>query len=232
MFTFQFPRLNQLIGKSSFFFSVPVLILYIVALASLAYCALADPGQLKRNPQSKYEVLPQRAHKTWLYKLAIRRYDHYCRWVTNCIGLLNHREFIIMLICFVLIGILDASIDIVLSITAVYKQMWRDELILILHLAYSCALLGLATPILRIHVGLVSRNELANEWKRNLFYIIRSSKSGQIVPVNDLTDDEYNARFDSFSYDMSKNAYDKGIMWNCWSFWCTPRWHSDQLGDF
>ena len=28
----------------------------------------------------------------------IRRYDHYCRWLTNAVGLLNHREFVAMLL--------------------------------------------------------------------------------------------------------------------------------------
>lgn len=235
MLIFQFPRLHQLIGKPSLILFVITIILYIVGLSTMAYCTFSDPGQLKRHMMPHCqgeEVLPHRAHKTWLYQMAIRRYDHYCRWVINCIGLLNHREFIILVACLVLIGVFGASIDVVLSITTIYRRLWKDEIILCLHFIYSCLLLGLAAPILRIHIGLVSRNELANEWKRNLFYIIHSTRSGQIVPVNELTDDEYNARFDSFAYDKPRNVYDHGVVQNCWTFWCTPRWQSDQLGEF
>merc|ERR1719510_1109335 len=95
---------------------------------------------------------------------------------------------------------------------------------LFLHLAYSVMLTALAAPILRLHIGFISRNELANEWKRNEFYVITSARTGKSVPVNDLSDDEFNERFDAFEYDKKRNVYDKNIPSNCWTFWCTPRW--------
>merc|ERR1719464_2422799 len=94
------------------------LALYTTTLGCMAYCVLCDPGTLKREEHRKAFArleqtnggttaqpgedsfedlpLPRRCHKTWLWALPIRRYDHYCRWLTASIGLLNHREFIVM----------------------------------------------------------------------------------------------------------------------------------------
>jgi len=206
------------------------LALYGVTLGCMAYCTFSDPGQTRKDQQAA--SAPKRAYKSWQYKRPVRRYDHYCRWLGNCIGLLNHREFVAMLVGLVLIGALGAVSDVLLTISLVHRGFWGTELLLALHLAYSVALLALAGPILRIHAGLVSRNELAAEWKRNEFYVARSARSGESVPANDLDDDEFNALFDSFVYDQKRNAYDRGLPKNCFTFWCLPRWAPEQLGDF
>merc|ERR1719409_1155399 len=98
----------------------------------MVYCAMCDPGQLKREDQRNAYMtlqgasgsaeipeelpLPRRCHKTWLYALPIRRYDHYCRWLTNCIGLMNHREFVVMCTGLVLIGSLGSIVDVCLVV--------------------------------------------------------------------------------------------------------------------
>merc|ERR1711957_1020782 len=177
--------------------------------------------------------LPKRCQKTWLYALPIRRYDHYCRWLTNCIGLLNHREFVLLLVGLVTIGVLGSILDVALVI-CVGRQgsNWMKGLLIIMHLMYSVVIVALAFPILRLHIGFISRNELASEWKRNDFYVVESAKrGGGKVSVNDLSDDEFNERFDSFQYDNARNAFDRGHAQNCWNFWCAPRWTSLKKGD-
>jgi hypothetical protein len=87
-------------------------------------------------------------------------------------------------------------------------------------------------PILKIHAGLISRNELASEWKRNDFYIAKRCKRGVNVQVNELSDDEFNELFDEFEYDERRNNYDKGRCKNCMNFWCVSRWEKKQKGDF
>jgi len=244
MLMLQFPLVRDLL-KGAYGIRAVFLFIYAVTLGCMGYCAVCDPGQLQledRRPVSASNKedhamtedppLPKRAHKTWLYKLPIRRYDHYCRWLTNCIGLLNHREFVLMCIGLVTLGMLGSFLDFVLVLaTARGGGEWLVNCFLLVHLAYSVALTTLAYPILRLHIGFVSRNELANEWKRNEFYVVRSS-SGKTVAVNDLSDDEFNDRFDSFQYDGSRNTYDKGLSVNCWRFWCVPRWKRGQLGEF
>jgi len=237
------------------------LALYVITLLLMAYCALRQPGQLKREDQHEAYArlqqvsgspsaedtchgdrapeeqqdppLPKRCHKTWQYPLPIRRYDHYCRWLANCIGLLNHREFMAMLCGLVAIGILGIILDVFLLITTAREMdHWTTSLLLVLHLAYSLILTSLVGPIFRLHVGFISRNELANEWKRHDYYVIPSKQTGKPIPVNELSDDEFNERFDNFEYDKTRNPFDRGTCSNCWAFWCIPRWSRGQLGEF
>lgn len=248
MLLIQLPLLNSLIGNFEFvlgMFIAIFLVLYLVTLLCTLYCFLGDPGLLRRDYSQHYTAmeplsqnrppvqppLPKRAHKTWLYRQPVRRYDHYCRWVTNCIGLLNHREFFVMVSGLVLIAVLGTAIDLVALIAVFSKGTWAARIAVILHLGYSVILMALAGPILRIHVGLVMRNELASEWKRNDFYVIMG-KHGELISVNSLSDEDFNARFDTFTYDKSRNAFDKGWAENCWGFWCIPRWPPHQMGEF
>jgi len=240
----QLPVVNNILGALPFLLGMEIalfLFLYLVTLGCMVYCYLGDPGQLRRDYSQAYTAmeregtkpsLPKRAHKTWLYRQPVRRYDHYCRWVTNCIGLLNHRQFIIMVSGLVLLAVLGIAVDLV-ALTAIFSAgtTWLTRFGVCFHLFYSVVLMTLAGPIFRIHLGLVTRNELASEWKRNDFYVVEGAQ-GELIPVNTLSDDEFNQRFDNdFVYDKSKNAFDQGWQANCYSFWCSSR-ASNQLGEF
>lgn len=241
----QRPLMGSLIGDTSFL-TFLLSVLYAATLLAMAYCALSDPGQLQRHAHDRdlllqgsidyrkpeLPPLPKRAHKAWLYALPIRRYDHYCRWLTNVIGLLNHREFILMCCGLVAIGVIGFGLDAVLLLACVSRGHWSDVFVLMLHLIYSFVVTGLGGPILRMHIGFVSRNELANEWKLNYNYVINRLRTGERVPVNDLNDNEFNERFESFEYDETRNVWDQGLVPNCVAFWCTPRWSPNQLGEF
>jgi len=222
--------------------------LYTVCLLCMILSALADPGQLPdtgdalishndagtdADEEASDRALPKRAHKCWQYQRPVRRYDHYCRWLTNVIGMRNHREFIVMVTGLVGIGVIGICFDMLLMVAQWMEGEVSASLIfLLMHLGYSSGLTGLAGPILKIHVGLVSRNEVAHEWKKNTNYVVKQCSKGDNVEVNELSDDEFNALFESFVYDRKKNPYDKGLVPNCWTFWCTPRWRDDEMGDF
>jgi len=137
-----------------------------------------------------------------------------------------------MCVGLVLIAVLGTAVDIIALIPIISKGSWGAKILVVLHLAYSIILMALAGPILKIHIGLVSRNELASEWKRNDFYVIKRGKHGESIPVNELSDDEFNARFDTFEYERRRNIFDHGCTNNWWSFWCIPRWPSSQTGEF
>jgi len=244
----QLPVLASIVGAPFWLFIPGWLILSFVALGTTWYCIWCDPGQLKRGHASQQALvgspggsqnpapLPKRTHKAWLYKQPIRRYDHYCRWVTNCIGLRNHREFMVMCATLILMALIGMAVDLVVTIGVIANQMYALLIIVLCHLVYSVVLLALVGPILKIHLGLVSRNELAAEWKRNEFYVADTGGKhggyGERVPVNELSDDEFNALFDSFVYDKRRNRWDKGMVENCTTFWCTPRDAPGELGEF
>eukprot|EP00913_Durusdinium_trenchii_P021059 g19790.t1 len=119
-----------------------------------------------------------RCHKMWLFKQPIRRYDHYCRWLTNAVGLLNHREFVTMLAGLLMIGLCGCIIDFILIIWTSSEGRHFTGFLLIMHLTYSVILSLLTGPILRLHITFVTRNELANEYKHNLFHVLRDVQRG------------------------------------------------------
>lgn len=224
MLVVQLPLLSSSIGLAITLY-ISFGALYMMTIGCMAYCIFCDPGTLRRDQEDV-----RRAHKTWLYKKPVRRYDHYCRWLCNCIGLLNHREFALMCTGLVTMGLTGAFVDVIVLCLLFQDWDWISAILICFHLAYSTTILVLAGPILKIHIGLISRNELAAEWKRNDYYV--TERDGKLIPVNELDDEEFNTKFDSFMYDKRRNVFDKGLVGNCLAFWCIPRWAPDQLGEF
>lgn len=239
MLLVQIPMLSRFTLLSQVALSVGFAVVYIVALVCMGYCSFADPGQVKKirnmkNGADIEEGMPRRAHRSWQYPRPIRRYDHYCKWLQNVIGFLNHREFVLMVGCLVLIAVLGIVVDIWLAVLIAKKGFLESEIVVALHLAYSIALLAIDGPIFKIHFGLVSRNELAQEWKKNEHYVANNTSLGDNIPVEELDDDEYNEFFDrdAFVYDRSRNPFDNGCLTNCFNFWCQARWPADAKGEF
>ncbi|CAE7329494.1 Prim2, partial [Symbiodinium sp. CCMP2456] len=212
-----------------------------VTVVLMGYCSLADPGQLKKTRNVPLDGIdleqgerPFRAHESWQYGRKIRRYDHYCKWVHNVIGLLNHREFVVLLVCLCMTGLFGIVLDGSLALLLAQKGMWEEEIAVVSHLAFSVGLLAIEVPIFRIHIGLVSRNELAAEWRHHDNYVANNTSQGDCIPVQELDVEEYNQLYDAqaFIYDKSRNRWDLGCFNNCWTFWCWPRWPTAELGEF
>ena len=236
MMTVQVPILSQITLVPQAALLAGFAVVYVVTLGCMTHCAFADPGQVKRTRNAQLEMdleqgMPRRAHKSWQYPRPIRRYDHYCKWLKNTIGLLNHREFVTMLAGLILIALLGVLIDAFLIAKVKFLE---TEVIVALHLAYSIALLTIEGPMLNIHVGLICRNETAQEWKKKQNWVANNTSLGDNVPVEELDDDEYNSLFDNdaFVYDQASNPFDKGIASNCLNFWCMPRWPADEKGEW
>eukprot|EP00927_Polykrikos_kofoidii_P078606 TRINITY_DN75410_c0_g1_i1.p1 TRINITY_DN75410_c0_g1~~TRINITY_DN75410_c0_g1_i1.p1 ORF type:complete len:380 (-),score=55.49 TRINITY_DN75410_c0_g1_i1:38-1177(-) len=220
----------------AFRWTTAFLLVYIVTIVCMAYTALADPGTMSEDMfvkwQAKQVQLPARAHKHWLYRRPILRFHQYCRWVTNCVGLRNHREYMIMVAGFVIIAVTDVIVDSVLFIARLTSGSWVSEIIVLAHLIYSGYFAYYTIPLLRLHSAFVFKNELTQEWKTDDFYVVPDKVTGEPVWVNDLDEEEFDDRFDEFQYDPSRNRFDKGWQHNCWVFWCTPRHDPTELGEF
>jgi hypothetical protein len=205
-------------------------LLYVATLGCMAYAALCDPGQISKQWQPG-DPLPRRSHKTWLYRRPVLRFDHYCRWLTNVIGLRNHREFMVMVGGLTAISLLSIVVDSLLLTAGLFRAMGFSRILVTFHLAYSLGVGKYAGQIFRLHVGFVSRNELAKEWKNDDYYVLRYD-DGSEIPVNDLTSEEYNKYEDDFEYDSTRNPWDNGLEENCMRFWWNPRCGVEQLGEF
>merc|ERR1739845_81661 len=135
-------------------------------------------------------------------------------------------------------GVLDAFLDSIHVIVRLFQadrlislNLWISELVLVLHLAYSAYLAYYTVQLVRMHTGFIIRNELTVEWQRDEFYIIYDH-TGDAVAVQDLDDDEFDANFNNFVYDPSRNKWDKGWKRNCMSFWFKSRFAHGQRGEF
>jgi len=232
--------------SSAIFYSL--LSLYILTMVLMIYCGIADAGQVPIDDGAEGDdELPQKApprsYKTWCYERPVRRFDHYCRWLRNAIGLLNHREFFAMLVCLMLIAVLGFGIDtwvfvaVVRSEHAAWGSSWNEQLSLVLvfsHVCYDLILLYCVLPIFQLHTGFISRNELAKDYNNDIYRLLKEASDGRKdVPKDELSSDEYNMQEEgNFVYDPSRNPYDKGCCENCFSFWCRARWPDDVEGNF
>lgn len=213
----------------------------------MLYVRFADPGQISAEAMITMDW-PARAKLSAAFRgRRVMRFDHHNRWFQNCIGLWNHRQFIVVLGGLTIIGIMGFVVDIVVffcysqklsrPVDIVYCMiLLRGDISLfatVVHIVYSIYLLLLVIPLARLHVGFVSRNELAEEWKENVYYRVGDRLTGEPVRVLDLSDeDEIENRLDQFIYDRNLNPYDHGCFRNWQAFWCTSRCSRAQRGDF
>lgn len=205
-------------------------------LAMMWYSAVSDPGQIEPCQLldiDDEENLPPRAHKSWQYPRPVLRYDHYCRWTHNTIGLRNHRAFILMLMGLVAIALSGLCVDIGILIDVGQQcnsegfdfNLLKRALFASSHMACCIYLLKILRPMALCHFRLITRNELNYEDVNNFHAVVPHSSMGENVPPSDLEENGLGHEYepDTLVYYAPRNPYDKGIWHNCFSFWCTPR---------
>ncbi|OLP98383.1 hypothetical protein AK812_SmicGene19172 [Symbiodinium microadriaticum] len=171
--------------------AIPVSELAAVTLFLMGYCSLADPGQLKKTRNISLDGIDlEQGERPFRAHLSgpgstVERSD----------------DMIITVAARAAGDRLGIVLDGYLALLLAQKGMWEQEIAVV--------------PIFRIHIGLVCRNELAEEWKHHVNYVARSSC---IEWYNELYDNN------AFEYDRTRNQWDKGASTNCWNFWCWPRW--------
>mmetsp|Transcript_80145 Transcript_80145/g.217011 ORF Transcript_80145/g.217011 Transcript_80145/m.217011 type:complete len:366 (+) Transcript_80145:37-1134(+) len=211
------------------------LVVYILTIGAALNTSLSNPGLMSEEQFRKWQdgqtSIPMRAHKHWLYRRPVQRFHQYCRWVTNCVGLRNHRSYMIMLLGFVTTAVADTIVDLILVPVHFVSGTWTAEFLCLLHLCYSIYFAWYSAPLLRQHTAFIMRNELTQEWKRDDYYVV-VGPTGEKIAVTDLDAEDYNRLFDEFEYDSSRNPFDKGWVDNCISFWTRSRDDPDEWGEF
>eukprot|EP00435_Cladocopium_sp_Y103_P046968 s528_g13.t1 len=98
MLLVQIPMLSRFTTLDQVYLSASFAVVYVVVMACMGYCAFADPGQVRKTRNMKVgamdiEEAPDQAPSRIGSK-----------WLQNVIGLLNHREFVVMVGGLVLIA--------------------------------------------------------------------------------------------------------------------------------
>lgn len=119
--------------------------LAVMALASHLRAMLSDPGAVPQGNATKdymdslqlkpgeviykcpkcCSIKPQRAHHCSICKRCIRKMDHHCPWVNNCVGEKNQRFFVLFTMYIALISVYALCLSFLQVYSCVHDQ-WNE----------------------------------------------------------------------------------------------------------
>merc|ERR1712096_9101 len=158
---------------------------YVVGIASFLRVTLSDPGTLAEPYLSQWRAgefaLPNRAFKHWMYDAPVLRFHQHCRWTNNCVGLANHRSYILMMVAFTILALVDACIDgmhvgvklVSFELASVSAKEASWDALIACHLCYCCYFGWYVVPLCKQHLGFASRNELTKDWQLDLYQVVK-----------------------------------------------------------
>jgi len=106
------------------------------------------------NKEQKYK--PDRSHYCKPLQKNVLRMDHYCPWLSNCVGFYNHKYFVL----FLLYTVIATNIALFIIVQALACQVFPagTTAFLLGTAALSGLLVSILTPFLVLHVWLLARN--------------------------------------------------------------------------
>ncbi|XP_075690278.1 palmitoyltransferase ZDHHC12 isoform X2 [Rhinoderma darwinii] len=202
-----------------------VFVLMVTCSMALYYgVSLMDPGYVLTDSDEKYQpfpaneeretvslnsaavrmrrcgyclLKPMRARHCKSCKRCVRRYDHHCPWIENCVGEKNHRVFILYLALQLLVLLWAFRIAWSGFYSALTWSEWlRDNIILLVAFIVICVVTVVVILLLVIHLYLISCN--VTTWEFMSHHRISYLKQ----------------------CDFDTNPFDRGLIRNFWSFFC------------
>ncbi|XP_055516208.1 palmitoyltransferase ZDHHC12-A isoform X4 [Leucoraja erinacea] len=177
-------------------FLKPVTFLLLVLCSMLLYfiTSLMDPGYVTFDDELKQ---PMRSKHCQSCQHCVRRYDHHCPWIENCVGERNHRFFMLYLIS--QLTVLLWAFHIAWSgfgTETEWKEWLRINTFLLLAFIIIIIFTVVVMLLLVSHLYLVSSNTTTWEFmsRHRISYLKHCSSE--------------------------ENPFDQGILGNLWVFFC------------
>lgn len=204
----------------------PLVFVSLVACSTVMYYGLSlmDPGYVLTDCDEKYHPCPandeqettgpgavrmrrcgycllkqpMRARHCKSCQRCVRRYDHHCPWIENCVGEKNHRVFVLFLALQLLVLLWALRIG-----WSGFRSAptWSEWLRANIFLLVALAVIGICTVVVSLllvsHLYLVSCN--VTTWEFMSYHRISYLKQ----------------------CDSDTSPFDRGIIRNLWSFFCT-----------
>ncbi|XP_071321774.1 palmitoyltransferase ZDHHC12-B isoform X4 [Trachinotus anak] len=175
----------------------PVLFVLLVLVSVLLYFAvsLMDPGFILSDDSDLQQ--PMRSKHCQTCQHCVRRYDHHCPWIENCVGERNHRWFVLYLAVQLLVLLWGLHIAWTGFSYAPACQLWLRTNGVLLAVAVLLALLSLIVLLLLgSHLYLVSLNTTTWEFmsRHRISYLKHCG--------------------------ADENPFDRGTFHNLWGFFC------------
>eukprot|EP01112_Ceratiomyxa_fruticulosa_P013943 TRINITY_DN3954_c0_g2_i2.p1 TRINITY_DN3954_c0_g2~~TRINITY_DN3954_c0_g2_i2.p1 ORF type:complete len:294 (-),score=28.59 TRINITY_DN3954_c0_g2_i2:44-925(-) len=187
-------------------------------------------GKEHKYCQKCLSYKPERAHHCRSCDKCQIRMDHHCVWISNCVGLYNHKYFILFLF-YVVCAILYAAVVVVLRFLQLIKHFSPAMLNfgqIITFAIFACLILpiGLAVGALffwQLSLLVNNMTTIENEERERSIYIKRKSKKTT-------AERQLESAEDKKEHDDNKNYYDLGtsienlraIMGRDQWFWLLP----------
>jgi ribosomal protein L40E len=219
------------LGLSSLLVRLPSILITAVSMGAYAYASHAKPATVERDldpvlddgsrPATSLPVVHEQTGMMLAYKWCytchsyrpprskhcrvcdscVLRFDHHCPWIMNCVGLHNHKAFMIFLLGTVAHALYEFVFD---GLTlAVICNRWYSG---VGHLPRETTVLVLVAHTVYLVFILLPVGQLAD------YHL-------EVLMKNLTTNEDMNDTYERFG-----NPFERGgIRGNCWYFWCGPR---------
>eukprot|EP00928_Gymnodinium_smaydae_P029836 TRINITY_DN2235_c0_g1_i2.p1 TRINITY_DN2235_c0_g1~~TRINITY_DN2235_c0_g1_i2.p1 ORF type:complete len:534 (+),score=66.86 TRINITY_DN2235_c0_g1_i2:82-1683(+) len=154
-----------------------------------------------RYCQKELKFKPDRAHYCRIMSCNVLRMDHYCPFICNCVGYLNHKHFMLFLF-YTVVGTNISAAELLWALVASGPHSAMCTFMLTQGVFVSSLFAGLITPFFGFHCWLVARN----------FTTIEYSEKRRRVDVPR----EYYSPYDRGVYENFISVM--GDVWHYWPF--------------